>query len=331
MSVAIFGCKHTTKFLIESLSEKTKIDYLITIDEKKGKKFDVADYCDLTETADKYDIDVYKSKTYSLKRKEDIDYIKSLNIDIAFVVGWQRIVPGEILDSMSIGSFGMHGSSMDLPLGRGRSPMNWSIIEGRKYFYTNLFRYDSGVDSGDVLDTFKFDITHRDTAETMHFKNTLAMKYLIEKNLDKLLSGDFTLKKQKDITPTYYPKRTPDDSLIDWNLGVYELERFIRAVTKPFNGAFSFLDDKVIIYDAQVFDSSDYGYDDKEIGEIVVVFPNGKFLVKCYGGLLLINDYFHEDFYYRKKEDIKVGKIFNNKDREISYFKRNKFGYYDES
>jgi len=331
MSVAIFGCKHTTKFLIESLSEKTKIDYLITIDEKKGKKFDVADYCDLTETADKYDIDVYKSKTYSLKRKEDIDYIKSLNIDIAFVVGWQRIVPGEILDSMSIGSFGMHGSSMDLPLGRGRSPMNWSIIEGRKYFYTNLFRYDSGVDSGDVLDTFKFDITHRDTAETMHFKNTLAMKYLIEKNLDRLLSGDFTLKKQKDIIPTYYPKRTPDDSLIDWNMGVYELERFIRAVTKPFNGAFSFLDDKVIIYDAQVFDSSDYGYDDKEIGEIVVVFPNGKFLVKCYGGLLLINDYFHEDFYYRKKEDIKVGKIFNNKDREISYFKRNKFGYYDES
>ena len=331
MSVAIFGCKHTTKFLIESLSEKMKIDYLITIDKEKGKKFDVADYCDLTETANKYDIDVYKSKTYSLKRKEDIDYIKSLNIDIAFVVGWQRIVPGEILDSMSIGSFGMHGSSMDLPLGRGRSPMNWSIIEDRKYFYTNLFRYDSGVDSGDVLDTFKFDITHRDTAETMHFKNTLAMKYLIEKNLDKLLSGDFTLKKQKDITPTYYPKRTPDDSLIDWNMGVYELERFIRAVTKPFNGAFSFLYDKVVIYDAQVFDSSDYGYDDKEIGEIVVVFPNGKFLVKCYGGLLLINDYFHEDFYYRRKEDIKVGKIFNNKDREINYFKRNKFGYYDES
>ena len=206
---AIFGCKHTTKFLIESLSDKMIIDYLITIDEEKGKKFDVADYCDLTETANKYGINVYKSKTYSLKRKEDIEYINSLNIDIAFVAGWQRIVPGKILDGMSIGSFGMHGSSMDLPLGRGRSPMNWSIIEGRNYFYTNLFKYDSGVDSGDVLDTFKFDITHRDTAETMHFKNTLAMKYLIERNLDKLSSGDFTLKKQKDITPTYYPKRTP--------------------------------------------------------------------------------------------------------------------------
>jgi methionyl-tRNA formyltransferase len=201
--------------------------------------------------------------------------------------------------------------------------MNWSIIEGRNYFYTNLFKYDSGVDSGDVLDTFKFDITHRDTAETMHFKNTLAMKYLIERNLDKLSSGDFTLKKQKDITPTYYPKRTPDDSLIDWEMGVYELERFIRAVTKPFNGAFSFLDDKVIIYDSQVFDGSDYGYDDKEIGEVVVVFPSGKFLVKCYGGLLLVNDY------QIKNDVIRVGKIFNNGGRNISYFKTNKFGYYD--
>ena len=159
----------------------------------------------------------------------------------------------------------------------------------------------------------------------MHFKNTLAMKYLIERNLDRLLSGPqhFTLKKQKDIKPTYYPKRTPDDSLIDWEMGVYELERFIRAVTKPFNGAFSFLDDKVIIYDSQVFDSSDYGYDNNQVGEIVVVFPNGKFLVKCYGGLLLVN------VYQIKNDFIRVGKIFNNGGRNISYFKRNKFGYFD--
>ena len=141
---------------------------------------------------------------------------------------------------MAIGSFGMHGSSMDLPLGRGRSPMNWSLIEGRDIFFTNLFRYDSGVDSGDILDTFRFDILDKDTSETLHFKNTLAMKFLIEKNLDSLLGKDFHLKKQKNISPTYYPKRTPDDSLIDWNSNINDLDRFIRAVTKPFNGAFTF-------------------------------------------------------------------------------------------
>ena len=65
MIKAIFGCKNTTKFLIESLLKIIDIDYLITIDEEKGKKFDVADYCNLTEIANKNDISLYNSKTYS--------------------------------------------------------------------------------------------------------------------------------------------------------------------------------------------------------------------------------------------------------------------------
>ena len=120
--------------------------------------------------------------------------------------------------------------------------MNWSLIEGRSVFYTNLFRYDPGVDSGDVIDTFKFQITDKDTAETMHFKNTLAMKHLVEQNIEQLLSGNFTAYPQDNsIEPTYYPKRTPADSLIDWNQDINAIERFIRAVCPPFNGAFSFL------------------------------------------------------------------------------------------
>ena len=106
-------------------------------------------------------------------------------------------------------------------------------------------------------------------------------------------------------------------------MGVYELDRFIRAVTKPFNGAFSFINEKVIIYDSQVFDSSEYGYEDRKIGEVVVVFPNKKFLVKCHGGLLLVNNY------EIKNGIIKIGDIFNNKDYSVNYFPRNKFGYFD--
>ncbi len=323
MIIGIFGCKNSTKFLIKSLIDRTKVDHLITINEEKGKKFNVADYCNLYHLGTKHDIDVYYSKTYSLKRKEDILYINSLKIDIAFVIGWQRIIPKEILENMSIGAFGMHGSSMDLPLGRGRSPMNWSIIEDRRYFKTSLFKYDSGIDSGDVLDTVKFDITNRDTAETLHFKNTLSMHYLIDKNFKKLFSNNFKLRKQKNITPTYYPKRNPSDSLIDWELDVYAIERFIRAVTKPFNGAFTFLKNKVIIFNSQVFDTFNFGFENKSLGEIVVVFPNGKFLINCKGGLLLVNKYL------ALNDDIEVGSIFNNNNFEIKNFPKNNFGNYD--
>ena len=52
--VAIFGCKTTTKFLIENLSEKINKDYLITIDDELGNRFNVADYCDLREISQNY-------------------------------------------------------------------------------------------------------------------------------------------------------------------------------------------------------------------------------------------------------------------------------------
>ena len=323
-NIAFFGCKATTLFLLQHLQIPFPVRHLITIKPEAGEKFQVADYCDLRDFGKEKGIEVYQSKYYSLKHEADQEYISGLNLDIAFVIGWQRLIPAEILSGLSIGAFGMHGSSANLPLGRGRSPMNWSLIEGRQAFYTNLFRYDPGVDSGDVVDTFKFQITLRDTAETMHFKNVLAMKYLIEKNIGRLVRDEFVAVPQKDtLEPTYYPKRTPADSLIDWDLDVYAMDRFVRAVTRPFNGAFTFVEDrKVILLDAQVFDLNDFGYNDLDAGTVAAVFPGGKFLVKCLGGLLLVT---------ACEADIEIvpGMRFHNNGLEQNYFGRNHQGNFD--
>lgn len=323
-NIAFFGCKATTRFLLENLQLPFPIKYLITIDPAKGEKFQVADYCDLKTFAESKGMEVYQARYYSLKHEEDLARIKDLQIDMAFVMGWQRLIPGDILASMTVGAFGMHGSSMNLPLGRGRSPMNWSIIEGRKAFYTNLFKYDPGVDSGDVMDTFKFEVGEKDTAETMHYKNTLAMKYLIERNIERLVNNDFQVFPQDDtITPTYYPKRTPADSLLNWNQEVYAMERFIRAVTKPFNGAFTFIgDQKLSIYQAQVFDTHDFGYQQASPGTVVAVFDNGKFLVRCYGGLLLVSD-------FETEATVVKGSKFHSNDLESKAFPRNELGFFD--
>lgn len=322
--IAVFGCKATTLFLLDNLNLPFPVRHLITITPEAGQKHQVADYLDLKAAAEARGIEVYQAKYYSLKHDDDLAHINSLGIDVAIVMGWQRLIPAQVLSGLSIGAFGMHGSSMNLPLGRGRSPMNWSIIEGRRVFYTNLFRYDPGVDSGDVVDTFKFQITDRDTAETMHFKNTLAMKYLVERNIDKLVRNDFQLTKQDDsITPTYYPKRSPEDGLIDWEQDVEVLARFIRAVTRPFNGAFTFSGDQQIsIWDAHVFDVHDFGYEKWNAGTVVAVFESGKFLVKCFGGLLLVTAY-DAPFAVQK------GMQFGNNGLLIKRFERNNQGFFD--
>ena len=311
--IIIFGCKHTTNYIIRNIPG---ISNIITINSEKGEYFNVADYCDLSNL-----YNVYQCQTYSLRSKEDIQYINNLNADIAIVVGWQRLIPNEILNHLTIGAFGMHGSSMNLPLGRGRSPMNWSIIEGRKHYYANLFRYNAGADEGDILDCIKFNITDNDTGETMHYKQMMVMKVLLEKNLPKLINNTAKYKKQQNLVPTYYPKRNPSDSLIDWNTDIYTLQKFIRAVTKPFNGAYTYNNNsKVIIYNAQILDTTYFGYDDYSIGQILEVFSNNKFIIKVYGGLLLVNEY---------SGNIKQYDILNNGAESINYFNLNKYGYYD--
>lgn len=323
--VGVFGCKSTTIFLIESLKKITEISCVITISPDNGKRNQVADYTDIKRYCQREGINCYVSNSYELKDKDDIKAIESMQLDIGFVVGWQRLIPKEILQNFSVGVFGMHGSTDDLPIGRGRSPLNWALIEQRKHFFTNLFKYDAGVDSGDVLDTFIFSIQPYDTAETLHYKNVLAMKTLILRNLNNLKSGNYNLKKQQDIDATYYPKRTPEDGLIDWNKDIYQLESFIRAVTKPFDGAFSYYGKKkFIIWRASIFETNlvDFGYRDQPNGKVVEVYPSGKHLIKCRGGILIVHDF---ETIVKLKKGMKLESPIN----EIKKFRLNNYGYHD--
>ena len=151
------------------------------------------------------------------------------------------------------------------------------------------------------------------------------MKHLIERNINNLVNNSFVLKKQKETDPTYYPKRSPDDGLIDWNRDMHCIDRLVRAVSKPFSGAFSFIHkEKLTIYNAQVLGANEFGFENKQPGEIIAIFENGKFLVKCIDGLLLVNEYDLIDMSL-----LKVGAVLNNGDREIYFFKTNEYGMYD--
>jgi UDP-4-amino-4-deoxy-L-arabinose formyltransferase/UDP-glucuronic acid dehydrogenase (UDP-4-keto-hexauronic acid decarboxylating) len=283
----------------------------------------VADYCDIVNASLPFEIKVYQAKTYSLKHADDIAFIQSIAPTAGFTIGWQRLLPTAVLNCFREGVFGMHGSAADLPFGRGRSPMNWAIIEGRKQFYTNLFRLKEGVDDGEILGTLVFPITEKDTGKTMHYKNTLAMVQLVLQHLPSVLDGSYTLMAQKVGSPTFYPRRYESDSLLDFTKDIVYLERFIRAVTRPFNGAFAFVDGKKIsIYAAQIFAEEAFVFPGVVIGEVVEVFSENEFLLQLQGGTLLITDYC-ADFILQK------GMVLNTNGLMPRVFPLNACGGYD--
>jgi methionyl-tRNA formyltransferase len=169
--------------------------------------------------------------------------------------------------------------------------MNWSIIQNRASFISNLFKYSPGVDDGDILDTQVFDINPFDNAKTMHYKSTLAMSGLLKKHLARMLSNEFELRKQMDINPTYYPKRTEEDGIIFWDKDAIEIYNLVRAVTRPFHGAFTFYNNrKIMVWNGYPFDSRLF---DPYIlaGTILHVFINGDIVIKTGDGTFIITEY----------------------------------------
>ena len=326
MEINLFGCKDTTLYLAKYLKTRDIKINLITISKKLAEKNQVAGYinlCDFKELFSK----IYVAKSYNLKNKIDQDYFLKVNrANLAFCCGWQRLIPSVILSSHKFGVFGMHGSARNLPFGKGRSPMNWAILENRKFFFTNLFKYNSGVDSGPIVDQRIFSIQKQDNSETLHYKNMLSMCDLISKNIQNLNKKNQKLKEQKKNYESFYPKRTPNDSIIDWNDDIFNIERLIRAVTLPFSGAISFINKiPIYLYEASIFytDLENHIYLNKKFGEIVEIFLNGKFLVRCSGGIMIINKY------KSKKNMIKKNIKFDQNSPNIKRFKRNEYGFFD--
>ena len=182
--------------------------------------------------------------------------------------------------------------------------MNWSLIQNKQIFYTHLFQYKPGVDDGPIVGVQTFDINCFDTGHTLHFKNLVAMAQLCARHVPELLSGNAVLTPQPKERASYYPKRAAEDGLIYWSDSTTEIYNLIRAVTKPFPGAFALLDSdtpekgvplaRAIPFDTQL------QWPNGVPGEIVEVFYDGSFVVKTRDSSLLVIesegwDFQHED------------------------------------
>lgn len=291
--LAFAGCRVTTRdAMLDLIRSGFQIDQIITVSpEDAANKYHISGYEDLSPFAEEHGIGLYHVEDYGLKEgKNDFEAIPALGIDLLVCLGWQRVVPKWLLESLPLGAIGMHGGPEEPPFGRGHSVMNWSLIEGRDRFLCYLFFYLPRVDAGPIVGTQSFDINPWDTCETLHFKYQLSMGRLLRNNLSSILSGTNQPRAQTHEGATYYPKRTPDDGLIDWNQPAESVHNLVRAVTKPYPGAFAYLGEKRLeIWRGQPFDSKITW--NKEPGTVVEVFYNGKAVIQTRDYGFLLHDY----------------------------------------
>jgi UDP-4-amino-4-deoxy-L-arabinose formyltransferase/UDP-glucuronic acid dehydrogenase (UDP-4-keto-hexauronic acid decarboxylating) len=170
-----------------------------------------------------------------------VQKIKSMSPDIIFSFYYRHMIKKPLLEIPPAGCLNLHGSL--LPAYRGRCPVNWVLVNGESLTGVSLHYMTPRADEGDIVAQKKIAITDDDTAKSLHLKSAKASVALLDEVLPKIKTGAAPRTPQDHSRATYFGGRKPADGEIDWNMSAAEIRNLVRATTRPYPGAFSFISD----------------------------------------------------------------------------------------
>ncbi|WP_024872254.1 bifunctional UDP-4-amino-4-deoxy-L-arabinose formyltransferase/UDP-glucuronic acid oxidase ArnA [Tolumonas lignilytica] len=180
-----------------------------------------------------------------------VERIQKLAPDVIFSFYYRHLLSQPILDIPQVGAFNLHGSL--LPRYRGRAPANWVLVNGESETGVTLHKMVTQPDAGDIVAQQVVAISNEDTALTLHGKLKAAAEQLLAATLPQMKAGNITLTPQDEAKASYFGRRTPADGEIHWHKPAQEIYNLVRAVTRPYPGAFTFAGDrKLLVWQAAV-------------------------------------------------------------------------------
>ena len=179
----------------------------------------------------------------------------------------------------------IHGSL--LPKYRGRTPHVWAIINNESETGITAHFIEEGCDEGDIIiqELIKIEdhYTGADLLNVFHNEYPKIIKRILE-----LINKNQVIRiPQESQFATIFPKREPDDGLINWNWQKERIYNWVRALSYPYPGACTYFNDEKIIIDEISF--SNLGFDSSlENGTIIYINKNNLPVVKVQNGAIEI-------------------------------------------
>lgn len=215
--------------------------------------------------AKEYGIDVFKPKT--LKTEKWFRKVRYMKPDLILSLYYRNFIPEEIFSCATLGAYNMHGSY--LPAYRGRAPLNWAIINGENFCGETLHVMEKSFDTGCIVCQKKIEIGPEEYVGEILPRVASCALDVLKESMPAILSGNPKLTPQDETKASYYGKRTPEDGIIDFSKSAREVFNLIRAISRPFPGAFFDAEGRrAIIWRAHIGAPTDF-----EPGSIVSTDP----------------------------------------------------------
>lgn len=262
-----------------SLSEGFKISFIWTCKDEDYYDFDSKNFEDLAnELGSKY---FYSSRISEFEGFAEADVVVSIN----FI----NIIPKNFIDKFKFGIINAHAG--DLPRFRGNACPNWAILNDESHIALTFLQMNEGLDSGNIIRKEKFPLTSDTYIGEVYEWLYKAVPIGFVETVNMLMQGH-PVEKQNG-KPLRSFSRKPEDSKMNFQKELEWNYRLIRASSRPFSGAFAFLNNtntKVTIFRAEPF-LVDYDFLAVS-GQLMEKFDHDKsFLVAIRNQVLRVTDY----------------------------------------
>lgn len=195
---------------------------------------------DYTPVCSQYNVPLHLIS--GINEPEAAQILEALAPDVIFVIGWHQIVRPPVMRLARLGLIGAHASF--LPHNRGSAPINWAILRGEQQTGNSLMWLAEGVDEGDIIAQRAFPITPYDTCATLYAQVAATNREMLLEVLPRLMAGERPGRPQERGDEPVLRRRRPADGQVAWDSPATMVYDFVRALTRPYPGAFSWLDGK---------------------------------------------------------------------------------------
>jgi methionyl-tRNA formyltransferase len=150
--------------------------------------------------------------------------------DLSISIQYDQIIRQPLLLAAPLGFINVHPGK--LPWYRGRSTVNWAIVNGESEVGITVHVMDQGIDTGDILLQETVPIEWSDTYASMLAKLQEAVPPLLVKAVDGLADGSLVPRPQIGLG-SYFSVRRDGDESIDWGASSLQIYNLIRAISPP--------------------------------------------------------------------------------------------------
>lgn len=222
-NVVFMGTPDFSVPVLEMLIENTNVVMVVTKPDKAIGRGEKIKFSPVKTCAIKNNIEVFQPN----KIKTDYEELEKLDIDLIVTCAYGQIIPKEVLDMPKYGCVNVHASI--LPNYRGSAPIQWALFNGDKNTGVTIMYMDEGMDTGDIIDIRKLEITPTDNVGTLHDKLSILGKDLLLEVLPKILKGNVKRIKQGNNF-SLAPMIKRSDERLDFNLSGKEIIGRIKGL-----------------------------------------------------------------------------------------------------